>query len=68
MYSNNNDNNNNNNNNQKCQKFPGKTFFPDFNKQFVKINLLLRKKSCTAYKQSDALQRYNARLMQSIKY
>ena len=26
-------------------KFPGKTFFRDFNKQFSKINLLLRKKA-----------------------
>ena len=34
MYSNNNDNNNNN---QKCQTFPGKTFFPDFT-ETTKIN------------------------------
>ena len=38
MYSNNNDSNNN-----QCQKFHGKTFLRDFNKQFVKIDLLLQK-------------------------
>ena len=40
MYNNNNDNNNN-----QCQKFPVKTFLRGFNKEFVKINLLLRKKA-----------------------
>ena len=37
----NNDNNNNDNNNNKCQKFPGHVFLGHFNKQFLKINLLL---------------------------
>ena len=58
MYSNNNDNNNNNNNNQKCQKFPGKTFLRDFNKQFLKINLLLWKKAAL---HTNSLMHYNAR-------
>ena len=36
---------NNNDNNNKCQKFPEETFKGDFNKQFLKINLLLWKKA-----------------------
>ena len=41
MYS----NNNNSNNNNESQKLSGKTFLRDFNAQFEKINLLLRKKA-----------------------
>ena len=36
--------NNNNDNNNECQKFPKETFFRDFNKHYLKINLLLWKK------------------------
>ena len=36
MYNNHNDNNNN-----QCQKFSEETILGDFNKQFLKINLLL---------------------------
>ena len=38
-------NNNDNNSNNECQKFPEETFFGDFNKHFLKISLLLWKKS-----------------------
>ena len=38
MHDSNNDNNNNNN---ECQKFPEETSMRDFNKHFLKINLLL---------------------------
>ena len=48
MYNMHDSNNDNNNNNNECQKFPEETSMRDFNKHFLKINLLLWKKlDCT---------------------
>ena len=38
-------NSSNDNNNNECQKFSEETFLSDFNKLFLKINLLLWKKA-----------------------
>ena len=50
-------NNDDNNNNNQYQKFPEEAFLGDFNKQFLKNKLTFMKKSCTAYSNSDELQR-----------